>query len=87
MTYPTDPTAAGGPPPEVYERLEAFLEGQGMIPPGSYDNWAIGDAGGGSWVLTPPGTAGVLFAITPDTIRPIFPARENIQEALAELGL
>jgi len=83
----TDPTADAGPPPEVLERLRAFLEEQGMIPPDSYDDWAVGDAGGGSWVLTPPGMSGVIFAVTPDLIRPIFPARENIQTALAELGL
>ncbi|HEY8544992.1 MAG TPA: hypothetical protein VIL36_08085 [Acidimicrobiales bacterium] len=91
MTDPTDPTdrsdAPGGPPPEVVERLEAFLEEQGMLRPESYEGWAISDAGGGSWVMTPPGMSGVLFAITPDVIRPILPARENVQQALAELGI
>jgi hypothetical protein len=83
----SDPTHAAGPPPEVFQRLEAYLEGQGMIPPDSYADWTISNAGGGSWVLTPPGMSGVLFAITPETIRPIQPARESIPEALREVGI
>jgi hypothetical protein len=91
----TDPTAddrtdrpgAAAPPPEVQARLGAWLEEQGMLPPDDYSGWAVSDAGQGSWVLTPPGMAGVIFAVTLTTIRAIQPAFESVPDALRELGI
>jgi hypothetical protein len=80
-------TADAQAPAEVRERLTAWLVANDLIPPADYGGWDMADAGGGSWVLTPPGLGGVLFAVTPTTIRAIHPAQESVADALAELGL
>lgn len=86
---PGDPDPAEGPdggvPAGVAGRLRAFLVEQGMTSPGSFADWATSPIGGDWWLLTPPGSGDVLFAVTPDAVRPILPARESIEAALADL--
>jgi hypothetical protein len=87
---PVPGAAPAGPttlPVEVHERLAAWLVDAGLIPPRDYVGWDIADAGDGRWVLTPPGYSGVIFAVTPEVIRPIRPAFESVPQALAELGI
>lgn len=75
------------PSDDVADQLAGWIEGQGMIRPADLQNWEWADAGDGRWVVTPPGTGGVIFVVTPTTIRAIQPAYESVPEALRELGI
>jgi hypothetical protein len=74
------------PPPDVEARLAAWLREGDMWPPEDFVGWSIVDSGEGRWLLTPPELAGVILAITPDTIRAINPAHESVPDSLRELG-
>jgi hypothetical protein len=75
------------PPPDVRDRLAAWLREMDLIPPEDFTGWTVADAGEDRWVLTPPGMAGVILVVTPSTIRAIRPAFESVPDALRELGI
>jgi hypothetical protein len=79
-----DPPEPSG---DVADQLADWIEGQGMTRPADLQDWNWADAGDGRWVVTPPGTGGVIFVVTPTAIRAIQPAYESVPEALRELGI